>query len=337
MPDLHELRAAARAAANAICRTRPAPRSTLASTTPRIRASPGSVARSLSRAAAIPIGARTLFEIMGNAGGRAGEAFQALGPEELFLELLFLGDVGGDAQAGVRASCGVPHQCHAEIDNQVPAVARSDIEFPLPLARFQRGFSGGAHMRIILRREDFLGRASNRLFGRKAIKQSGAAIPQGDPAGHVADNDGLGRPFDNAGQFNEPALALLVVSPLGKIIEGAVNDHGEPDGVVLEHIVVGARLNRGDGPLLPNLTRQKDKRDTGQALAGNRERASPSNAGREKIRDDNIGGRVGREAGHELVPGIDHRDRAGGKFGGEDLSDQVRISGIVFQVKDFHR
>src|SRR6267143_4825859 len=126
---------------------------------------------------------------MRHSAGERADAFQPLCPQELFLGLFLLGDVGVDDQNGLWLSQLIPHEGPATSDYDSAAVLAVVLALTGPRSILNNGCScrsDSGRSVLVKKAEPCL--ALN-FRGSPAIQFFRAVIPKFDVILHIADHD----------------------------------------------------------------------------------------------------------------------------------------------------
>ena len=151
-------------------------------------------------------GRQDVIEVVGHAGGQGADALDALGAQELGLELFLFGDVGVNDKDGAGLAVLVPQEGPTAGNRHFLAAVGVFAQFAGPLAVGQQGLLGGRQRRFVL-----FGKKGGHLIadgarGAPAIEAFGSFVPETDFAAEVLHQNGVAGQIQQSGLFSNPVL-----------------------------------------------------------------------------------------------------------------------------------
>jgi hypothetical protein len=152
-------------------------------------------------------GGKNIIEVVRHPAGQRTDAFQPLGPEELFLDLFLLGDVGVDDENGFGRPSVIPDQCPTAPNCDMPPVLAEVGAFPGPFSIFENGCSRGSHVdRVAFTKKS--GPCPAPYFrARPTVQFFRAHIPKFNAVFHVPHHDRVLGEIEQAGLFSDLCFA----------------------------------------------------------------------------------------------------------------------------------
>ena len=157
-------------------------------------------------------GHERVVQVVGNAAGQSADAFHSLGAEKLFLGVFLGGDIGSDAEAGLRLPGIVTDKRRADLHDEDLVLLVAGMHFAAPFIGFLQCLARRLDFHRGPATEDFPKRPAEDLGREPSTNALGALVPKGDEPGEIRDNDGVARLVDEIGLLPDPLLGDAVAS-----------------------------------------------------------------------------------------------------------------------------